>query len=170
MKINFAPLKDKKFAIPIAALTIISFCCGIGVMNLAINKTPTEQIQVITREVTQKPLPTYTMYPTFTSMPMTPTPSTFVELYRFSGTGSQSTKMFGLQNGIARITWKYTGESNFIAKLWLLSTGEWESLANEIGSVRGVSMINVVPGNDYMIEVEHGSGQWEFVIEHKPLR
>jgi len=180
VKINLKSLGNTKLIILGLSLVVISFCCGGGIIGLVVSSPNTEQIETITKvvEVTKlypspvylspTPYPTYTKYPTFTPVPMTSTPSAFVEQYRFAGSGKGTTETFGLSKGILKISWQYIGDSNYILYLWDLSTSEKELLSNSIGSVEASALLPVAGGSDYMFEVLEGTGTWEIIVEYKP--
>lgn len=189
MKINLQSLSNTKIIVIALTLVLVSFCCGASIVGFAISTQDTEQVQVVDKvitkvvEITQEPYPTYTMfptqiklptqtkYPTYTPLPVAPvtsTPSTFVEVYRFSGSGKGTTDMFGLPAGILKISWKYIGNSNFILHFWNLETSDEEFLANDIGTLEASAILPIDGGNEYMFEIIEGTGTWEIVVEHKP--
>jgi hypothetical protein len=84
--------------------------------------------------------------------------------YSFSGTGSDVTKTFHLNEGLVLVTSTHTnGDSNFITEL-LDSKGNTEAyLTNEIGEYEGTSSASIKSSGDFVLNIR-ADGNWKFEI------
>ena len=90
--------------------------------------------------------------------------ATQLEPIVISGTGSEATSQFKLTKGLSVITSDYVGSSNFIVQL-LNSNGDTINyVANEIGTNKGSTAINISSDGSYLFNVQ-SSGTWNIEIE-----
>jgi hypothetical protein len=91
----------------------------------------------------------------------------FTEIYRFNGTGKETTDLFRLDEGIIRVRWNHKGESNFSFSLKRLDTNEEKLLENAIGNAEGQAVLKVEASDQYIFDVTLADGDWEIVVEYR---
>ena len=148
MKINSKSPKNKKLIMVGLSLVIIFFFFGSLVNSLEEFAVEYQAGKTRLVNVTQ--------------------PKMFVEKYRFTGNGKGTTGAFRLPDGIMKVSWQYTGNSNFIIHLWDLSTTRVEHVANSISSVKASALVPVSSKSDYIFEILEGTGTWEIIVEYRP--
>jgi hypothetical protein len=145
--------------------------------------------KVFLTEIAGAPAPTYTYYPTYTPLPtLTPPPTQeplpttepppttaeitgtqeFTEILRFNGTGEKTTDPFSLNQGIIRVKWNHTGESDFSLSLKRLDTDEENILENATGNAEGQAVLDVEASDQYIFDVTLADGDWEIIVEFSP--
>lgn len=180
---------NKTWGIVLSALLLAACSAPVSVVSTAVGETQAFWTAVPTQTPypTYTPLPalpTYTPRPTYTPVPtivvtrkvtqivtrlVTATaPPNFVELYRFSGRGKESTDLFLVPSGVMKITWKYVGSSNFAFYLKRLDNDAEVLVENTIGSTDGQQILKVGFSDQYLFDVFFASGDWEIVVEFKP--
>ena len=121
---------------------------------------------------TPTPAPTAALTPTPSPIPptLTPTPLPPPQVTTVNGTGKQLTDPVHVSEGLAIITMKHQGSSNFAIWLDRQDTGDrLDLLVNEIGSWQGSRAISIDTSGDYLFEVE-ADGPWSIEIsEPTPL-
>ncbi len=170
----------------LAALLLVACSAPVSVVETAVGKT-----QAVWTEVpTQTPYPTYTPPPTYTALPtLTPEPTVvvtrevtrvvsvlvtattapyFVELFRFTGTGRETTDVFAMQSGAAQISWKYAGSNSFTFYLKQVGQKGAELLESAVGPTEGQRILNVNVSDGYYFDVRTATGDWEIVVEFRP--
>lgn len=82
---------------------------------------------------------------------------------QFNGSGKDFTEKFILNEGLTKISYKHSGNGNFI--VWLLDSNgkEIQLIANEIGSCEGKMAFSAKPGTHFF-NVQAG-GTWSITIE-----
>jgi len=83
-----------------------------------------------------------------------------------TGQGKSVSKKFELGEGLVTFKIKNTGSSNFVVKFYD-PDGNYELLANEIGSFNGMSALGVQGGN-YIFDVD-SSGSWEIDVDQPKI-
>jgi hypothetical protein len=169
----------------LTALLLVACSAPVSVVETAVGKT-----QAVWTEVpTQTPYPTHTPYPTYTALPtLTPEPTVvvtrevtrvvpvlvtattapyFVELFRFTGTGRETTDVFAMQGGVAQITWEYAGSNSFTLYLKQVGQKSAELLESVVGPTEGQQILNVNLSDGYFFDVRAASGDWEIVVEFR---
>lgn len=121
--------------------------------------------------------PAYTPYPTYTPRPtlepkvilVTATaPPDFTQIYQFLGSGKGTTDLFSLQTGIIKVTWNYTGTSNFAFYLKRLDTDDEELIENTIGNADGQVILKVGASDQYLFDVMFARGDWTITVFYRP--
>jgi hypothetical protein len=170
-------------------LALAACSAPVSVVETAVGETQSiwTEVPSQTPYPTYTPLPTHTPRPTYTALPIPPTvvvtrkvtqivtrlvtataPPQFVEMYRFTGSGKESTDLFVLPSGKVKITWKYTGSNNFAFYLTRLDNDAKVMLENAIGSTEGQQILNVGASDEYLFDMLFASGDWEIVVEYRP--
>lgn len=94
------------------------------------------------------------------TVPKTDEPkSTAPTALSFSGSGSDVTEIFQLQEGLALFTTTHSGQSNFITKLLDDQGNTVEYVANKIGDYSGVSSARIDKTGTYLLNVT-ADGSW----------
>jgi hypothetical protein len=156
----------------------------VSVVETAVGKT-----QVVWTAVpTQTPYPTHTPRPTYTALPtLTPEPTVvithevtrevlvtvttapyFVELFRFTGAGHETTDVFAMQSGEIQIAWMYAGPNTFAIYFMNLGQKGAELLENAVGLAEGQRLLNVNMSDGYYFDFRSATGAWELVVEYRP--
>jgi hypothetical protein len=150
----------KNWALFVILIVLLLACTGCGASQTA-----------------NQPAPTYTPYPTYTPLAtlepkaimVTSTASPdFTQIYQFAGTGKETTDLFKLDEGTVKITWEYSGKSNFVLQLNRLDTGDSEMLANAIGNVKGQKILKVEASDEYLFDALIASGNWTVTVFYRP--
>jgi hypothetical protein len=113
---------------------------------------------------TPSPIPSPT--PTPTPVPPTPTPTPVPppQVTKLSGTGKQLTDPVQINEGLAIITLKHNGSSNFAVWLDGQATADHvDLLVNEIGSWQGSRATSIPESGKYLFEVD-ADGPWSIEI------
>lgn len=97
--------------------------------------------------------------------PVVQEPVISIEDITFSGSDSEVTGSFDLEEGLAVVTLTYNGDSNFIVHLLSTTEDTTEYLSNEIGDYEGVTAVSIEEAGEYVLEVDGDDGSWTVKIE-----
>jgi hypothetical protein len=170
----------------LAALLLAGCSAPASVVETAVSGTQASWTAVPSQTAypTHTPAPTYTPLPTLTAEPtavvtlevtrlisvlVTPTLAPyFVELYRFTGTGRETTDVFSMLAGSAQISWKSAGANSFTLYLKEVGRKGATLVENTLGPTEGQQILNLTASDAYFFDVRTNAGDWEIVVEYRP--
>jgi hypothetical protein len=170
----------------LAALLLAGCSAPASVVETAVSRTQAiwTAVPSQTAYTTYTPAPTYTPLPTLTAEPttvvtvevtrlvsvlVTPTLAPyFVEVYRFTGAGRETTDVFSMQAGSAQVSWKSAGANSFTLYLKEVGRKGATLLESTMGPTEGQQILNLTASDAYFFDVRTNAGDWEIVVEFRP--